>query len=112
MLHKNFSEPLQTYMSRGQRIMSVLNGEGIVDIVPGSPDVKFDSQSRSAMDKFDPDIDFDPNAYSRMDKFDGLEVGQELVDSALDSRPADKASSKKTATSAEGATNQSEHSGD
>ena len=82
MVHKNFSEPLQTYMSRGQRIMSVLNG------------------------------DFDPNAYSRMDKFDGLEVGQELVDSALDSRPADKASSKKTATSAEGTINQSEHSGD
>ena len=94
-------------MSRGQRIMSVLNGEGIVDVVPGSPDVKFDSQSHSAMDKFDPDIDFDPNAYSRMDKFDGLEVGQELVDSALDSRPADKSSSKKIDTSAAGATDQS-----
>lgn len=107
MLHKNFLEPLQMYMSRGQRIMSVLNGEGIVDVIPGSPDVKFDSQSRSAMDKFDPDIDFDPDAYSRMDKFDGLEVGQELVDSTLDSRPADKASSKKTATSAEGSDNQS-----
>lgn len=89
-------------MSRGQRIMSVLNGSGVVDVVPGSPDVKFDSQSRSVMDKFDPDIDFDPNAYSRMDKFDGLEVGQELVDSALDSRPADKASSQKTAASAAG----------
>lgn len=106
MLHKNFSEPLQTYMSRGQRIMSVLNGEGVVDVVPGSPDVKFDSQSRSVMDKFDPEIDFDPNAYSRIDKFDGLEVGQELVDSALDSRPADKPSSEKTGTSAEGSINQ------
>lgn len=107
MLHKDFSEPLQTYMSRGQRIMSVLNGEGVVDVIPGSPDVKFDSQSRSVMDKFDPDIDFDPNAYSRMDKFDGLEVGQELVDSALDSRPADKASPKETATSAAGTDNRS-----
>lgn len=106
MSHINFSEPLQTYMSRGQRIMSVLNGEGVVDIVPGSPDVKFDSQSRSAMDRFDPDIDFDPNSYSRMDKFDGLEVGQELVDSALDSRPADKPSSEKTGTFAEGSINQ------
>ena len=77
-------------MSRGQRIMSVLNGEGVVDVIPGSPDVKFDSQSRSAMDKFD-----------------GLEVGQELVDSALDSRPSEKASSQKTATSAEGTDNQS-----
>lgn len=96
MLHKNFYEPLQTYMSRGQRIMSVLNGDGVVDVIPGAPDVKFDSQSRSAMDKFDPDIDFDPNAYSRIDKFDGLEVGQELVDSALDSRPSDKSSSQKT----------------
>lgn len=107
MAHKNFSEPLQTYMSRGQRIMSVLNGEGIVDVIPGSPDVKFDSNSRSAMDKFDPDIDFDPNSFSRMDKFDGLEVGQELVDSALDSRPTDKASPKETATSAEGTVDRS-----
>lgn len=96
MVHKNFSEPLQTYMSRGQRIMSVLNGEGVVDVIPGAPDVKFDSQSRSAMDKFDPDIDFDPNSFSRMDKFDGLEVGQELVDSALDSRPPKDSSSQKT----------------
>lgn len=107
MVYKNFSEPLQTYMSRGQRIMSVLNGEGVVDVIPGAPDVRFDSQSRSAMDRFDPEIDFDPNAYSRMDKFDGLEVGQELVDSALDSRPPEKASSQKTATSAEGSDNQS-----
>lgn len=83
-------------MSRGQRIMSVLNGEGVVDVIPGAPDVKFDTQSQSAMDKFDPDIDFDPNAYSRMDKFDGLEVGQELVDSALDSRPSKDSSSQKT----------------
>lgn len=83
-------------MSRGQRIMSVLNGEGVVDVIPGAPDAKFDSQSRSAMDKFDPDIDFDPNAYSRMDKFDGLEVGQELVDSALDSRPSKDSSSQET----------------
>jgi hypothetical protein len=83
MAHKNFSEPLQAYMSRGQRIMSVLSGEGIVDVIPGFPDAKFDSQSQSAMDRFDPEIDFDPNSYSRIDKFDGLEVGQELVDSAL-----------------------------
>lgn len=107
MVQKNFSEPLQTYMSRGQRIMSVLNGGGVVDVIPGSPDVKFDSQSRSAMDKFDPDIDFDPNAYSRMDKFDGLEVGQELVDSALDSRPPKESSSQKTDTSAAGSDDQS-----
>ena len=111
MILKNFSEPLQTYMTRGQRIMSVLNGEGVVDIVPGSPDVQFDSHSQSAMEKFDPDIDFDPNAYSRMDKFDGLEVGQELVDSALDSRPADKSSSQKTEP-AGGSDDQSKHSGD
>lgn len=111
MLHKNFSEPLQTYMSRGQRIMSVLNGEGVVDVIPGSPDVQFDSQSRSAIDKFDPEIDFDPNAYSRMDKFDGLEVGQELVDSALDSRPVDKPSSQKTEP-AGGSDDQSKHSED
>ena len=96
MARLNFTEPSPEYVSRGFRILSVLNGEGVVDLLPGTPDVKFDTQSRSAMDKFDPEIDFDPNAYSRMDKFDGLEVGQELVDSALDSRPADKSSSQKT----------------
>lgn len=106
MAHLNFTEPSPEYVSRGVRILSVLNGEGVVDLLPGTPDVSFDKLSQSAMDKFDPDIDFDPNAYSRMDKFDALEVGQELVDSALDSRPADKPSSQKTGTSAEGSIDQ------
>lgn len=106
MLHKNFYEPLPTYLSRGQRILSVLSGEGILELIPGSPDSKFDSNSQSAMDRFDPDIDFDPNSFSRIDKFDGLEVGQEIVDSALDSRPAEKPSSQKTGTSAEGSIDQ------
>lgn len=107
MAHLNFTEPSPEYVSRGVRILSVLNGEGVVDLLPGTPDVFFDKLSQSALDKFDPDIDFDPNAYSRMDKFDALEVGQELVDSALDSRPSEKASSQKTATSAEGTFDQS-----
>lgn len=106
MLHSNFYEPLQTYMSRGQRIVSVLSGEGVVDLIPGAPDAKFEGGSQSALDRFDPDIDFDPNSFSRIDKFDGLEVGQEIVDSALDSRPAEKPSSQKTGTSAEGSINQ------
>nr|DAV72939.1 MAG TPA: hypothetical protein [Microviridae sp.] len=106
MVHLNFTEPSPEYVSRGVRILSVLNGEGVVDLLPGTPDVSFDKLSQSAMDKFDPDIDFDPNAYSRMDKFDALEVGQELVDSTLDSRPADKPSSEKTGTPAEGSINQ------
>ena len=111
MAHEKFAEPLQTYMSRGQRIRSVLSGEGILDLLPGNPDAKFDGTSNSALDRFDPDIDFDPNSYSRIDKFDGLEVGQELVDSALDSRPADKPSSQKTEP-AGGSDDQSKHSGD
>lgn len=106
MAHEKFAEPLQDYMSRGQRIMSVLSGEGVLDLLPGNPDAKFDGMSNSALDRFDPDIDFDPDAYSRIDKFDGLEVGQEIVDSALDSRPAEKPSSQKTGTSAEGTDNQ------
>lgn len=106
MAHEKFAEPLQAYMSRGQRIMSVLSGEGVLDLLPGNPDAKFDSNSQSAMDRFDPDIDFDPNAYSRIDKFDGLEVGQEIVDSVLDSRLPDKSSSQKTDTFAAGTDNQ------
>ena len=80
-----------TYVSRGQRILSVLNGSGSVDVLPGRPDVVVDSSDFDKGEKFNPEIDFDPNSFSRMDKFDGLEVGQELIDSELDrSKPAPK----------------------
>ena len=72
------------YISRGQRIMSVLDGSGTVDVLPGRPDVAVDPSDFAKGEKFDPDIDFDPNSFFRMDKFDGLEVGQELIDSQLD----------------------------
>lgn len=81
------------YVSRGQRIMSVLDGSGSVDILPGRPDVIAQPSDFDKGESFDPDIDFDPNSFSRMDKFDGLEVGQELIDSQLDkSKPAAKPS--------------------
>ena len=73
-----------TYVSRGKRILSVLDGSGSVDVLPGRPDVTADPSDFEKGDKFNPEIDFDPNSYSRMDKFDGLEVGQELIDSELD----------------------------
>lgn len=73
------------YISRGQRIMSVLDGSGSVDLLPGRPDVEASQSDWDKGDKFDPDLDFDPNSFSRMDKFDGLEVGQELIDSTIDS---------------------------
>lgn len=76
------------YVSRGQRIMSVLDGSGSVDVIPGRPDVKAEQSDWDKGDKYDPDLDFDPNAFSRMDKFDGLEVGQELIDSQLDAKPS------------------------
>lgn len=79
-------EDLPQYVSRGQRIRSVLDGSGSVDIIPGRPDVEATQSDWDKGDKYDPDLDFDPNAYSRMDKFDGLEVGQELIDSQLDAR--------------------------
>lgn len=81
------------YVSRGQRILSVLDGSGSVDVLPGRPDVEASSSDFDKGEKFNPEIDFDPNSFSRMDKFDGLEVGQELIDSELDrSRPASKSS--------------------
>lgn len=84
-------EDSEQYISRGQRIMSVLDGSGSVDVLPGRPDVEASSSDFDKGEKFNPDIDFDPNSYSRMDKFDGLEVGQELIDSELDrSKPASK----------------------
>mgnify|MGYP000340860544 CR=1 FL=1 len=72
------------YVSRGQRILSVLDGSGTVDVLPGRPDVAVEPSDFEKGEKFNPEIDFDPNSFSRMDKFDGLEVGQELIDSQLD----------------------------
>lgn len=80
------------YVSRGQRIMSVLDGSGSVDVIPGRPDVKAEQSDWDKGDKYDPDLRFDPNSFSRMDKFDGLEVGQELIDSQLDTRSSNKES--------------------
>jgi len=81
-------EDAPAYISRGQRILSVLDGSGSVDVLPGRPDVEASSSDFDKGEKFNPEIDFDPNSYSRMDKFDGLEVGQELIDLELDrSRP-------------------------
>jgi hypothetical protein len=77
-------EDAPAYVSRGQRIMSVLDGSGSVDVLPGRPDVEASSSDFDKGEKFNPEIDFDPNSFSRMDKFDGLEVGQELIDSELD----------------------------
>ena len=81
------------YVSRGQRILSVLDGSGSVDVLPGRPDVTAEPSDFEKGERFNPDIDFDPNSFSRMDKFDGLEVGQELIDSQLDkSKPSSKPS--------------------
>lgn len=80
-------EDLPEYVSRGQRIRSILDGSGNVDILPGRPDVQVGQSDWSKGEKLDPEIDFDPNSYSRMDKFDGVEVGQELIESELASRP-------------------------
>ena len=78
-------EDAPAYVSRGQRILSFLDGSGSVDVLPGRPDVTAEPSDFEKGEKFNPDIDFDPNAFSRMDKFDGLEVGQELIDSQLES---------------------------
>lgn len=77
-------EDREDYVSRGQRILSVLDGSGSVDVLPGRPDVVAEPSDFDKGEKFNPEIDFDPNSFSRMDKFDGLEVGQELIDSKLD----------------------------
>lgn len=84
-------EDSPSYVSRGQRILSVLDGSGSVDVLPGRPDVMVEPSDFDKGEKFNPEIDFDPNSFSRMDKFDGLEIGQELIDSELDrSKPASK----------------------
>ncbi len=77
-------EDAPAYISRGQRILSVLDGSGSVDVLPGRPDVMVEPSDFEKEERFNPEIDFDPNSFSRMDKFDGLEVGQELIDSEID----------------------------
>ena len=77
-------EDAPAYISRGQRILSVLDGSGTIEVLPGRPDVVVESSDFDKGERFNPEIDFDPNSFSRMDKFDGLEVGQELIDSQLD----------------------------
>lgn len=86
------NEDPPAYVSRGQRILSVLDGSGSVDVLPGRPDVVVEPSDFDKGERFNPEIDFDPNSFSRMDKFDGLEVGQALIDSQLDK-------SKSTSTS-------------
>lgn len=81
-------EDTPEYVSRGARILSVLNGSGSVDVIPGRPDVQADQSDWDKGEKYNPDLQFDPNSFSRMDKFDGLEVGQELIDSQLDTKPS------------------------
>lgn len=81
-------DDLPEYISRGQRIRSVLDGSGNVEVLPGRPDVQAGRSEWARGEGFDPDIDFDPNSFARMDKFDGVEVGQELIESELTSRPA------------------------
>ena len=94
-------EDAPAYVSRGQRIMSVLDGSGSVDVLPGRPDVEASSSDFDKGEKFDPEIDFDPNSFSRMDKFDGLEVGQELIDRQLESGKGGSPQSAKNSTSEE-----------
>lgn len=86
-------EDAPAYISRGRRILSVLDGSGSVDVLPGRPDVVAESSDFDKGEKFNPEIDFDPNSFSRMDKFDGLEIGQELIDSELDKSRATSKSS-------------------
>lgn len=93
-------EDASQYIPRGERIMSVLDGSGSVDLLPGRPDVEASQSDWDKEEKFNPDLNFDPNSFSRMDKFDGLEVGQELIDSALDS--GENGQAKPAATSTEG----------
>lgn len=88
-----FLEDAPAYVSRGQRILSVLDGSGSVDVLPGRPDVVVEPSDFEKEERFNPEIDFDPNSFSRMDKFDGLEVGQELIDSEID---RSKSASKST----------------
>ncbi|UNI72448.1 MAG: hypothetical protein [Chaetfec virus UA24_2231] len=84
-------EDPEEYISRGDRILSVLDGSGSVDVLPGRPDIEASPSDFDKGEKFNPEIDFDPNSYSRIDKFDGVELGHEYIESRLDSSRESKA---------------------
>lgn len=86
------------YESRGLIIMSILDGSGFADVIPSRPDIAATPSDWDKGDRFNPDLDFDPNAYSRIDKFDGLEVGQSLIDSELDSHSSSSAQAEPETT--------------
>lgn len=73
------------YVSRGDIIQGVLSGEGFVDILPGRPDQVAEQSDWDKGERYNPDLAFDPNSYSRIDKFDGLEIGQSLIDDGINS---------------------------
>ena len=45
-------EDAPSYVSRGQRILSVLNGSGSVDVIPGRPDVTAELSDFEKGEKF------------------------------------------------------------
>ena len=45
-------EDAPAYVSRGQRIMSVLDGSGSVDVLPGRPDVEASSSDFDKGEKY------------------------------------------------------------
>ena len=47
-------EDSPAYISRGQRILSVLDGSGSVDVLPGRPDVTADPSDFDKGEKFNP----------------------------------------------------------
>lgn len=85
------------YVSRGTMILNVLSGDGSADLLPGRPDIAASQSDWDKGERYDPEIDFDLNSFSRVDKFDGVEVGQGIIDSELDAKA--KESSSKTSSS-------------
>lgn len=76
-------EDTPQYVSRGDRILSVLEGSGSVEVLPGRPDVEASQSDWDKREKFNPDIPFSPESFSRMDKFDALEAGQAVIDEGI-----------------------------
>lgn len=77
-------------------ILNILSGDGSADILPGRPDITASQSDWDKGERYDPDIDFDLNSFSRVDKFDGVEVGQGIIDSELEAKGKTKDKSTDT----------------
>ncbi|UPW41686.1 hypothetical protein [Peromfec virus RodF8_20] len=87
--NQDTSDP-QLYRSRGEVLVSVLNGTCSTQVQA----IQADTDNNP-----DSPIDYHPDGDCRLDRFDGLELGYGLMDQALDEHPSAREDNEDKSTS-------------